>query len=75
MYSQLSELDRKLLRMLVSTGGEISTNELSQQLAIPSGTVQRRRKKHYDLISNIGQLDRRSFVPMRFQPLTPLFQG
>ena len=48
MYSQLSDLDRKLLRLLLSTGGEIPTHELSQQLAIPLSTVQRRRKKLED---------------------------
>jgi DNA-binding Lrp family transcriptional regulator len=45
VYSQLSELDRKMLRLLLSTGGEIPTHELSQQLGIPLSTVQRRRKK------------------------------
>jgi DNA-binding Lrp family transcriptional regulator len=48
MYSQLSELDRKLLKLLLSTGGEIPTHELSQQLGIPLSTVQRRRKKLED---------------------------
>ena len=57
MYSQLSDLDRKMLRLLLDSEGHISTHELSKQLEIPLSTVQRRRKrleseyliKHYSL--------------------------
>ncbi|MHB8699557.1 MAG: Lrp/AsnC family transcriptional regulator [Nitrososphaerales archaeon] len=45
MYSTLSELDRKILRLLLNTEGKIPTHELSQQLGIPLSTVQRRRKR------------------------------
>jgi DNA-binding Lrp family transcriptional regulator len=57
MYSQLSDLDRKMLRLLLNSEGSIPTHELSEQLGIPLSTVQRRRKrleseyliKHYSL--------------------------
>jgi len=57
MYSQLSDVDRKMLRLLLNSEGTIPTNELSKQLGIPLSTVQRRRKmleeeyliKHYSL--------------------------
>ena len=57
MYSQLSDLDRKMLRLLLDSEGHIPTHELSEQLGIPLSTVQRRRKrleseyliKHYSL--------------------------
>jgi DNA-binding Lrp family transcriptional regulator len=57
MYSQLSSLDRRMLKMLVDSEGIVSSHELSQQLGIPLSTTQRRRKrlesdyivKHYSL--------------------------
>lgn len=57
MYSQLSELDRKMLRLLLDSEGVISSHELSVKLSVPVSTVQRRRKrleesyliKHYSL--------------------------
>jgi DNA-binding Lrp family transcriptional regulator len=57
MYSQLSDLDRKMLRLLLDSEGSIPTHEISQQLGMPISTVQRRRKrledeyliKHYSL--------------------------
>jgi DNA-binding Lrp family transcriptional regulator len=57
MYSQLSDLDRKILRLLLDSEGSIATHEISQQLDMPISTVQRRRKrledeyliKHYSL--------------------------
>jgi DNA-binding Lrp family transcriptional regulator len=57
MYSKLSELDKKMLKLLLDSEGNMSTHELSQQLGIPVSTVQRRRKrleetflvKHYSL--------------------------
>ena len=45
MYSGLSELDRKVLRLLLDSEGRIPTHELSQQLGIPLSTAQRRRKR------------------------------
>ncbi|MHB8568228.1 MAG: Lrp/AsnC family transcriptional regulator [Nitrososphaerales archaeon] len=48
MYAQLSDLDRRILRLLLSTEGTIPTQELSQQLDIPLSTVQRRRKRLED---------------------------
>src|SRR5271169_3189432 len=57
MYSGLSDIDRKMLRLLLDSEGHIPTHELSNQLGIPLSTVQRRRKrleseyliKHYSL--------------------------
>ena len=45
MYSELSEIDRKMLRLLLNSEGHIPTHELSRQLGIPLSTVQRRRKR------------------------------
>ena len=57
MYSQLSDMDRKMLRLLLDSEGSIPTHEISEQLGMPISTVQRRRKrleeeyliKHYSL--------------------------
>jgi DNA-binding Lrp family transcriptional regulator len=57
VYSQLSDADRKMLRLLLDSEGTIPTHEMSEQLGIPISTVQRRRKrleadylvKHYSL--------------------------
>ena len=57
MYSQLSDLDRKMLRLLLDSRGNIPTHEMSVRLDVPLSTVQRRRKrledeyliKHYSL--------------------------
>ncbi len=58
MYSQLSDMDRKMLRLLLDSEGTIPTHELSLKLDIPLSTIQRRRKRleeeylirHYSLI-------------------------
>jgi DNA-binding Lrp family transcriptional regulator len=57
LYSQLSEVDRKMIRLLLESEGTIPSRELSLKLGIPLSTVQRRRKrieetyliKHYSL--------------------------
>jgi DNA-binding Lrp family transcriptional regulator len=57
VYSQLSEVDRKMIRLLLESEGTIPSRELSLKLGIPLSTVQRRRKrieetyliKHYSL--------------------------
>ena len=57
MYSQLSDLDRKMLRLLLDSEGLVRTQEIAQQLGVPISTVQRRRRrleedylvKHYSL--------------------------
>ena len=43
--SELTDIDRKILRLLLNTEGSIPTHEISQQLGLPLSTVQRRRKK------------------------------
>jgi DNA-binding Lrp family transcriptional regulator len=45
MYSQLSDVDRKMLKLLLDSEGAISSHDLSLKLAIPVSTVQRRRKR------------------------------
>ena len=45
MNSHLSELDRKMLRLLLNSEGTIPNQELSEKLRVPLSTVQRRRKK------------------------------
>jgi DNA-binding Lrp family transcriptional regulator len=57
VYSQLSEVDRKMIRLLLESEGTIPSRELSLKLGVPLSTVQRRRKrieetyliKHYSL--------------------------
>jgi DNA-binding Lrp family transcriptional regulator len=57
VYSHLSDMDRKMLRLLLDSEGTIPTHEISEQLGMPISTVQRRRKrledefliKHYSL--------------------------
>jgi DNA-binding Lrp family transcriptional regulator len=57
MYSELSDMDRKMLRLLLDSEGSIPTHELSLKLGVPLSTIQRRRKrleedyfiKHYAL--------------------------
>jgi len=48
MYSQLSEVDRKMLKLLVDSEGIISTHEIADKLGVPLSTVQRRRKRLED---------------------------
>ncbi len=56
-HSELTDIDRKILRLLLETEGAVPTHEISQQLGLPLSTVQRRRKrleanyllKHYSL--------------------------
>jgi DNA-binding Lrp family transcriptional regulator len=44
----LSELDRKVLKLLLQSDGRIHSHEISQQLGISSSTIQRRRKRLED---------------------------
>ncbi len=48
MHSQLSDIDRKMLRLLLDSEGHIPTHEISLQLGVPLSTVQRRRKRLED---------------------------
>lgn len=41
----LSDVDRKMLRLLLDSEGSIPTHEISKKLGIPLSTVQRRKKK------------------------------
>ena len=43
--SQLSEVDKQMLRLLIESEGTMPTHEISQQLGVPLSTVQRRRKR------------------------------
>lgn len=45
MLSQLSEADRKMLRLLLDSEGSVSSDKLSQQLGFPIASIQERRKK------------------------------
>ena len=62
MYSELSNIDRNMLRFLLDSEGHISTRELSKQLGIPLSTVQRRRKR----LENEYLLKHYSLDPMKF---------
>jgi len=48
LYSELSDIDRKMLRLLLDSQGNVSSHDISFQLEIPLSTVQRRRKKLED---------------------------
>jgi DNA-binding Lrp family transcriptional regulator len=41
----LSETDRKMLKLLLQSDGKIDSQQLAEELGIPVGTVQRRRKR------------------------------
>jgi DNA-binding Lrp family transcriptional regulator len=45
MYSQLSEVDRKMLKLLLESEGRMHTREISQQLGITLSTANNRRKR------------------------------
>ena len=45
MISQLSEIDRKILRLLLGSDGRIPTHEISIELGVPLSTIQRARKR------------------------------
>ena len=47
---RLSEIDKKMLKILLNPNGRISSHELSAKMGVPRATVQRRRnylEKHY----------------------------
>lgn len=44
-FSQLSDYDQRMLKLLIESEGKIPTHEISHRLGIPLSTVQRRRKK------------------------------
>ena len=43
--THFSEVDKKILKMLLEPEGKISTRQLEQKLGIPRSTIQRRRKQ------------------------------
>jgi DNA-binding Lrp family transcriptional regulator len=45
MLSQLSEVDLKMLELLLDSGGRVSSNELCQKLKVPIGSIQGRRRR------------------------------
>src|ERR1700676_285233 len=62
MYEQLSDVDRKMLRILLDSEGTIPTHEISEQLGIPVITVQRRRER----LESTYVLKHYSLDPMKF---------
>jgi DNA-binding Lrp family transcriptional regulator len=48
MHSQLSEADKKMLRLLLDSEGGASSDELSRRLKAPIGSIQERRKRLED---------------------------
>lgn len=50
MLRKLSDIDKKILRVLLSPNGKVSSHSLTADLGVPRTTIQRRRKfleKHY----------------------------
>ena len=45
MISQLSEIDGRILRLLLDSEGKIPSHDISLQFGIPLSTVQRKRKR------------------------------
>ncbi len=70
MRSHLSEEDRKMLKLLVDSGGRISSREISQQFGISLSAVQRRRKRLEDsFFIRSYSLDPMKFGYMRIELL------
>jgi DNA-binding Lrp family transcriptional regulator len=62
VVSQLSEIDRKILRLLLGSEGRMPTHEISIELGVPLSTVQRARKRlESDFLIKTYALD-----PMKF---------
>ena len=45
MHSQLSEADKKMLRLLLDSEGGVASEELSRQLKVPMGSIEEQRKR------------------------------
>ncbi len=45
MPPQFSEVDLKILRLLLDSGGSVSSDELSRDTKVPIGTIRERRKR------------------------------
>ena len=57
---KLSEIDKKILKILLSPNGKVSSHALSTKLGLPRTTIQRRRnflEKHYLEFSYILKLE------------------
>jgi DNA-binding Lrp family transcriptional regulator len=76
MSSELSEEDRKMLKLLVDSGGRISSHEISEQFGVSISTVQRRRKRLEDtyFIRNYS-LDPKKFGYRRIELLINTIGG
>jgi DNA-binding Lrp family transcriptional regulator len=48
MLSQLSEADRKMLKLLVDSAGKVSSNELSHKLGVSIASIEEQRKRLED---------------------------
>jgi DNA-binding Lrp family transcriptional regulator len=62
MYLQLSNVDRKMLRLLLDSEGSISSHDLSLKLDVPLSTVRRRRRR----IEETYLIKYYSLDPMKF---------
>jgi len=62
MFSQLSDVDRKMLKLLLDSEGHIHSLDLSRETGIPLSTVQRRRKR----LESEYLLRHYSLDPMKF---------
>ena len=59
---QLSELDRKLLKILLTPNGKISSKDVAKKLGLPATTVQRHRKRlERDFLKISYSLDLKKF--------------
>ena len=48
MLSQLSEADRKMLKLLLDSDGNVSSNELSHKLGVSIASIDEQRKRLED---------------------------
>lgn len=74
---QLSPIDRKLLKVLLSPNGEIkSTKNISEKLGVPVATLRRRRKRlERDFLKFLYVLDIEKFGWRRVDFFISMMQG
>jgi DNA-binding Lrp family transcriptional regulator len=59
---EISDLDRRVLKLLLQSDGNIHSHEISEQLGISSSTIQRRRKR----LENEYMIKSYSLNPLKF---------